>query len=84
MTENDLDSGASRYNGASFLAPNVLGMGIAAKLDLATSMRLANLAAGIVVGKLVTATADAEDLDRAWRKERRYPSNPASRKAGGH
>ncbi len=71
-------------SGAGDTLVSVLGLGIAAKLDLATSMRLANLAAGIVVGKHGTATVDAEDLDRAVRQERRYPSNPASRKAGGH
>jgi D-beta-D-heptose 7-phosphate kinase/D-beta-D-heptose 1-phosphate adenosyltransferase len=45
-----------------------LGAALAAGSDLAHACRLANLAAGIVVGKLGTATASVAELQRAARR----------------
>lgn len=59
----------------------VLAAGQAADLDLATSTALANLAAGIVVGKLGTATASIEELRRAIRLQTETESGVMDRKA---
>ncbi len=45
----------------------ILGAGLAAGLDLAQAAALANLAAGVVVGKLGTATVSPAELRRAAR-----------------
>jgi D-beta-D-heptose 7-phosphate kinase/D-beta-D-heptose 1-phosphate adenosyltransferase len=49
-------------SGAGDTVTAVLAAGIAAKLDLALAVRLANVAAGIVVGKVGTAVAREADL----------------------
>jgi D-beta-D-heptose 7-phosphate kinase/D-beta-D-heptose 1-phosphate adenosyltransferase len=49
-------------SGAGDTVTAVLAAGIAVKLDLALAVRLANLAAGIVVGKVGTAVAREADL----------------------
>ncbi len=49
-------------SGAGDTVTAVLAAGIAVKLDLALAVRLANLAAGIVVGKVGTAVARTADL----------------------
>jgi D-beta-D-heptose 7-phosphate kinase/D-beta-D-heptose 1-phosphate adenosyltransferase len=49
-------------SGAGDTVAATLAAGIAAKLDLAVAVRLANIAAGIVVGKVGTAVAREADL----------------------
>jgi D-beta-D-heptose 7-phosphate kinase / D-beta-D-heptose 1-phosphate adenosyltransferase len=49
-------------SGAGDTVTAVLAAGVAAKLDLTLAVRLANIAAGIVVGKVGTAVARASDL----------------------
>lgn len=51
--------------GAGDTVAAVLAFGVAAGLPLADAARVANVAAGIVVGKLGTAVADAKTLARA-------------------
>jgi len=48
--------------GAGDTAAAILAAGIAARLDLAVAARLANIAAGVVVGKIGTAVAREADL----------------------
>ena len=55
--------------GAGDTVISVLAAALAAGEDLADAMSLANLAAGIVVGKLGTATASVPELQRALREE---------------
>jgi D-beta-D-heptose 7-phosphate kinase/D-beta-D-heptose 1-phosphate adenosyltransferase len=68
-----VDAGSARHfpaeaaevydvSGAGDTVTAVLAAGIAVKLDLALAVRLANLAAGIVVGKVGTAVAREADL----------------------
>jgi len=51
--------------GAGDTVVAVLGAGLACGLSLADATALANLAAGVVVAKLGTATVDVEELNRA-------------------
>jgi D-beta-D-heptose 7-phosphate kinase/D-beta-D-heptose 1-phosphate adenosyltransferase len=57
-------------SGAGDTAVAVLALGLAARLDLASAVHLANTAAAIVVGKPGTATASVAELDRTLRSER--------------
>lgn len=52
----------------------VLGMALAAGNELPIAMRLANVAAGIVVGKLGTATLSTTELNRALHRVIELPS----------
>lgn len=54
--------------GAGDTAIAVLAAALAAGIDLAEGARLANIAAGIVVGKLGAATVSAAELQRALRQ----------------
>ncbi len=56
--------------GAGDTVISVLATGLAAKLPLSDATTLANLAAGVVVGKLGTATANSEELEQALQGER--------------
>jgi len=47
----------------------VMAMGIGAGYDLPTSMRLANAAAGVVVGKIGTATVSPNELEAALHQD---------------
>ncbi len=51
--------------GAGDTVAAVLALGVAAGLPLADAARIANVAAGIVVGRIGTAVADRESLARA-------------------
>jgi D-beta-D-heptose 7-phosphate kinase/D-beta-D-heptose 1-phosphate adenosyltransferase len=55
--------------GAGDTVVSVIAAGLAAGEDLASAVVLANLAAGVVVGKLGTATASVEELRRALRED---------------
>jgi D-beta-D-heptose 7-phosphate kinase/D-beta-D-heptose 1-phosphate adenosyltransferase len=55
--------------GAGDTVISVLAVAMAAGEDLVNSMTLANLAAGVVVGKLGTATASVAELRRALREQ---------------
>ena len=54
--------------GAGDTVISVMAASLAADEDLADAMMLANLAAGVVVGKLGTATATVTELQRAMRE----------------
>ncbi|MFO7724505.1 MAG: PfkB family carbohydrate kinase [Oceanipulchritudo sp.] len=54
-------------SGAGDTVIAVLSAALLAGADLETSVRLANVAAGVVVGKLGTASLEREDLLAAWR-----------------
>lgn len=56
-------------SGAGDTAIAALALGVAAGLPLAGAMRVANAAAGVVVGKLGTATCSAAELDHALREQ---------------
>lgn len=56
-------------SGAGDTVIATLAAGIAAGLPLLTAARLANVAAGIVVGKIGTAVVYAEDLERELRRQ---------------
>ncbi|HVT35112.1 MAG TPA: D-glycero-beta-D-manno-heptose 1-phosphate adenylyltransferase, partial [Nevskiaceae bacterium] len=58
-----------------------LGAALAAGQDFAHACRLANIAAGIVVGKIGTATASVEELQRAIRREHEDDSGVLSEDA---
>ena len=49
-------------SGAGDTVLSLFGLGLAQKLPLATAARLANLAAGIVVGKVGTSTVSAQEM----------------------
>ena len=55
--------------GAGDTVISVLAAALAAGQDLVDAMTLANLAAGVVVGKLGTATASVAELRRALREQ---------------
>ena len=55
--------------GAGDTVISVMAAAMAAGEDLADAMMLANLAAGVVVGKLGTATATVTELQRAMREQ---------------
>lgn len=52
-------------SGAGDTVIAAIGLGIAARIDMASSMQIANLAAGIVVGKQGTAVVNIDDLRHA-------------------
>lgn len=56
-------------SGAGDTVMAALAIGLAAHLPLTSAVRLANAAAGIVVGKPGTATAGIDELDRSLRAE---------------
>lgn len=56
-------------SGAGDTALAALALGVAAGFPLAEAMRVANAAAGVVVGKLGTATCSAAELDHALRAQ---------------
>jgi D-beta-D-heptose 7-phosphate kinase/D-beta-D-heptose 1-phosphate adenosyltransferase len=56
-------------SGAGDTALAALALGVAAGRTLAEAMRVANAAAGVVVGKLGTATCSAAELDHALREQ---------------
>ncbi len=56
-------------SGAGDTAMAALALGVAAGLPLPEAMRVANAAAGVVVGKLGTATCSAAELDHALRDQ---------------
>lgn len=53
-------------SGAGDTVVSVLGLGLGAGFSAEESARLANQAAGIVVGKLGTATVSPKELENAW------------------
>ncbi len=55
-------------SGAGDTVVAVLGLALASGLSLAAASELANTAAGIVVGKVGTATVSREELSAAWNK----------------
>lgn len=55
-------------SGAGDTSIATLALSVAAGLDLEAAMRAANAAAGVVVGKLGTATCSAAELDHALRE----------------
>jgi D-beta-D-heptose 7-phosphate kinase/D-beta-D-heptose 1-phosphate adenosyltransferase len=55
-------------SGAGDTAAAVLGLALASGMSLEAGAALANTAAGIVVGKLGTATVSREELTAAWHK----------------
>ena len=55
--------------GAGDTVISVMAAALAAGEDMADAMMLANLAAGVVVGKLGTATATVSELQRAMREQ---------------
>lgn len=64
-------------SGAGDTAVATLAAGLAAQLPLAAAAQLANIAAGVVVGKVGTATVRADELSRALRGGRDTSSLPA-------
>jgi D-beta-D-heptose 7-phosphate kinase/D-beta-D-heptose 1-phosphate adenosyltransferase len=58
-------------SGAGDTVVAALALSIAAQADIKSAIRIANLAAGVVVGRLGTATVSVEDLALADRLERR-------------
>lgn len=56
-------------SGAGDTSLSVLGLAIAAGANISQAMELANLAAGIVVGKIGTATTSPEELKTAVQKK---------------
>lgn len=61
--------------GDTVVASLALGLGV--KLPVAAAMRIANTAAGVVVGKLGTATCSVEELKQAWARQVSRPSERA-------
>jgi len=51
-----------------------LALGLGAKLPIETAMRIANIAAGVVVAKLGTATCSVDELKEAWARHVSRPS----------
>jgi D-beta-D-heptose 7-phosphate kinase/D-beta-D-heptose 1-phosphate adenosyltransferase len=60
-----------------------LALGLAVKLPVAAAMRIANTAAGVVVGKLGTATCSVGELRQAWARQVGRPSERPSAEAPG-
>lgn len=63
-------------SGAGDTCLSVLGAALAAGAGVKDSMKLANKAAGIVVGKLGTATVTAKELKRAISRHESFSSSP--------
>ena len=51
-----------------------MALGLGASLPVNMAMRIANTAAGVVVGKLGTATCSVEELKQAWARQVSRPS----------
>lgn len=64
-------------SGAGDTCLSVLGASLAAGADVKDAMKLANIAAGIVVGKLGTATVTASELKQSFSHRRSSSNGPA-------
>jgi len=55
-------------SGAGDTVIGVIALGISCGMDMQTACKIANVAAGIVVGKIGTATLTIKELKKYWRK----------------
>jgi D-beta-D-heptose 7-phosphate kinase/D-beta-D-heptose 1-phosphate adenosyltransferase len=65
------NTGPVDVTGAGDTVVAVLSAAIAVGFDLESAARLANAAAGVVVGKFGTATCTIEELEEAWSRDSR-------------